>query len=168
MNYYQLKCFIKVAELKSFTKASKEMNLTPLALKKITRDLETTLGSLLFLHMAEKVILTEFGTQILNDVIKIIEISDIILLKSKNNKGVDNFKQHSLYLKKYLSIYENAKYLAISERASALEAFGDYTTASEHWHEASELATKKPNKDWSLARYEYCRKQSEKSYNSEF
>lgn len=60
-NIAQIQCFIKVAELKSFSKAADELHITTTAVSKQIKNLETEIGEQLFVRTTRSVSLTEFG-----------------------------------------------------------------------------------------------------------
>ena len=60
-NHGQVKCFLKVAELGSFTLAAHALHLTPTAISKQIKNLEQKLNEKLFQRFTRQVKLTEFG-----------------------------------------------------------------------------------------------------------
>ncbi|WP_298626879.1 LysR family transcriptional regulator [uncultured Legionella sp.] len=65
MHFYnraQVLCFIRVAELSSFSSAAQSLHLTPTAVSKHVKNLEQAIGEQLFLRNTRTVQLTEFGS----------------------------------------------------------------------------------------------------------
>lgn len=65
MQFYnrgQIVCFLRVAELCSFSSAANALHLTPTAVSKQIKNLEQVIGEQLFLRTTRTVQLTEFGT----------------------------------------------------------------------------------------------------------
>jgi DNA-binding transcriptional LysR family regulator len=60
-NHGQIRCFLKVAECSSFSKAARELFMTVTAISKQIRNLELSLDEQLFLRTTRQVKLTEFG-----------------------------------------------------------------------------------------------------------
>ncbi len=66
MELYQLRYFVKVAEMEHMTRASKELNLSEPALSRGIRHLEDELGTKLFIRRGRSIVLTESGTLLLS------------------------------------------------------------------------------------------------------
>lgn len=60
-NYAQILFFLKVAELKSFSGAAQQLNITPTAVSKQIKNLEAIIKEQLFIRTTRTVLLTEFG-----------------------------------------------------------------------------------------------------------
>ncbi|ARG96695.1 LysR family transcriptional regulator [Legionella micdadei] len=60
-NFRQINCFLKVAELESFSLAAALLHLSPTAVSKQIKHLEEIIGQQLFLRTTRTVRLTEFG-----------------------------------------------------------------------------------------------------------
>lgn len=60
-NRGQIRCFLKVAELASFSLAANTLHLTPTAVSKGIKNLEQSIGEQLLLRTTRSVALTEFG-----------------------------------------------------------------------------------------------------------
>ena len=71
-NIAQIQCFIKVAELKSFSNAAGVLHITTTAVSKQIKNLESHIGEQLFVRTTRLVCLTEFG-QALYERCKLLE-----------------------------------------------------------------------------------------------
>lgn len=80
----QLDTFIKVAELGSFSKAAKELFITPTAIIKQVNLLEKTLDLVLFIRTHRGLTLTESGKSLYEDAKYIIQYSKDSLFRAKN------------------------------------------------------------------------------------
>lgn len=60
-NHAQVNCFLRVAELASFSLAATALYLSPTAVSKNIKNLEQRIGEQLFLRTTRRVDLTEFG-----------------------------------------------------------------------------------------------------------
>ncbi|CAM2975425.1 transcriptional regulator [Legionella steigerwaltii] len=65
LNFSQLRCFIKVAELLNYNRAAEELSITATAVSKQIKNLEHQLGEQLFVRDTRKVQLTAFGFMLL-------------------------------------------------------------------------------------------------------
>ncbi len=66
MELYELRYFIKVAELEHMTRAAHELNLSEPALSRVIRKLEEELGTKLFTRRGRSIVLTESGSALLS------------------------------------------------------------------------------------------------------
>lgn len=87
MEIYQLKVFLQVAKLLSFTEAADALNLTQPAVSNKIKSLETELGSSLFYRLGRKVQLTDLGLFLLEESPKLIEQEEHLL------RRINEFKQ---------------------------------------------------------------------------
>lgn len=85
----QLRTFVTVAEVKSFSKASKRLNRVQSAISQQVQKLESQIGEKLFIRNTSKVELTLKGELLLNYAVKILSINDkaISILKENQSKG---------------------------------------------------------------------------------
>lgn len=65
MELYELRYFVKVAELEHMTRAAHELNLSEPALSRVIRKLEEELGTKLFTRRGRSIVLTESGSVLL-------------------------------------------------------------------------------------------------------
>lgn len=65
LNFSQLRCFIKVAELLNYNRAAEELSVTATAVSKQIKNLEQQFGEQLFIRDTRKVQLTAFGFMLL-------------------------------------------------------------------------------------------------------
>jgi len=70
---FRIKVFYHAARDLSFTRASRELNISQPAVSKHIQELESTIGQALFLRNGSKIILTEAGTTLLESVRVIIQ-----------------------------------------------------------------------------------------------
>lgn len=66
MELYELRYFVKVAELEHMTRAAHELNLSEPALSRVIRKLEEELGAKLFTRRGRSITLTESGSVLLS------------------------------------------------------------------------------------------------------
>ncbi len=78
MDIGQLRYFLKVAELESFTRASEELSVSQPALSRSIAKIEETLGQPVFERQARKVVLTEAGEVLHQRAQRIVQLLDEI------------------------------------------------------------------------------------------
>lgn len=133
MNINRLKVFIKVAELKSFTKAAEELYMTQPAVSKNIKIIENFYGVSLFKRVGNQIELTEAGNTLLryaNDIIEISEkakealdktVEDNIVLGAGSTVGVYILPQ---ILEKFIRVYPNIHFtLEISNAKQVIKKF---------------------------------------------
>ena len=81
MEFRQLETFLKVAELKSFSKAAQEIFLTQPTVSEHIRQLESELNTRLFLRTKRETILTPAGKQFVKHAKKILDLRRQVLLE---------------------------------------------------------------------------------------
>lgn len=64
----QMKCFVEVADLLSFSKAARQLGVTPSAVSQSVRQLEKRIGARLFIRTTRDVSMTSAGQRLLEDV----------------------------------------------------------------------------------------------------
>ena len=88
MELRQLKYFAKVAELKSFSKASKELFISQSALSQQIRQLEAELGTMLLVRDSHRVELSDTGLAFLPSALRTLAEAEVGLDGIKNIKGL--------------------------------------------------------------------------------
>jgi len=81
LEFRQLETFLKVAELKSFSKAAQEIFLTQPTVSEHIRQLESELNTRLFLRTKRETILTPSGKQFVKHAKKILNLRRQTLLE---------------------------------------------------------------------------------------
>lgn len=87
-----LRTFVTVAELKSFSKASKRLHRVQSAISQQIQKLETQVGETLFTRSTSKVELTSKGELLLNYAVQILNLNDKALYKLKEQKLTGRLK----------------------------------------------------------------------------
>lgn len=82
----QLRTFVIVAELKSFSKTSKRLNRVQSAISQQVQKLEAQVGEKLFTRSTSKVELTAKGELLLNYAVQILNLNDKAISKLKDQK----------------------------------------------------------------------------------
>lgn len=91
MNTFQLTCFLTVAEMLSFVKAAKQLNVTQPAITHQIRSLEEELNAQLFRRTTRAVEITQEGLIFLNDAKNVLNI--ITLAKKRFEEPVSDERQ---------------------------------------------------------------------------
>ena len=87
MNIKSLTIFIKTAELKSFSAASRNLGLTPAAISKSVGELEKSLGTRLFHRNTRVLSLTEDGRRLLTEITPALDRIEEALLKARSSES---------------------------------------------------------------------------------
>jgi LysR family transcriptional regulator, low CO2-responsive transcriptional regulator len=128
MNYTfnQLQIFLKVASLKSITKAAEELNLTQPAVSIQLKNFQDQFDSPLTEVVGRKLYLTDFGYEIMEEVERVIEASEKLNYKSVANRGklVGKLKITGVSSSKYLIPYFLTKFI---EKNNLIELVIDVT-----------------------------------------
>jgi DNA-binding transcriptional LysR family regulator len=132
--FNQLQIFLKVAHLKSITKAAEELNLTQPAVSIQLKNFQDQFDAPLTEVVGRKLYLTDFGSEIMREVERIIEASEKLNYKSVTNKGklVGKLKITGVSSSKYIIPYFLTKFiedndlielvLDVTNRASVFES----------------------------------------------
>ena len=101
----QLRAFVTVAELRSFSKASQKLCRVQSAISQQIQKLEGHLGSELFVRGKRTLELTTHGDSMLSYAVKILEVNDqaVAQLTDKSHKGVVRVGTSDTYASNYFS-----------------------------------------------------------------
>lgn len=86
MEVYQIKVFLEVARLLSFTEAADALNLTQPAVSAKIKSLESEIGTPLFYRLGRKIQLTEVGQFLYEESPKLIEVENQLFQKIEELK----------------------------------------------------------------------------------
>ena len=88
MELRQLKYFVNVAETKSFSEASRLLNITQSTLSQQIKQLENELGVVLFERSSHRVGLTDVGEVFLPEAKRTLHSADVCIDKMNDIRGL--------------------------------------------------------------------------------